>query len=213
MSQEDKIISFIRRHYAEAGKPPSVAVICKNTNITVREFYESFKGVAEALKAAGVPVAEENIGATRKANEARRARVAAPQKVGGRQWDSLLEVTMHSPRRVPESRETETLSPVMVEFVKETLLSNAIDRFHYMMKSSERKIDDLKSDTYRRIDAGEHTEGYFLGRYRGMGFLVESLDEVFVEMLRRERARIKAVQMYMLRDFPDLQDRFEQFTV
>jgi hypothetical protein len=36
---------------------------------------------------------------------------------------------------------------------------------------------------------------------------------VFGEMLRRERVRNKAFQMYILRQFPDLQERFEQFTV
>lgn len=80
MSSADKIISFIRGHYAKTGKPPSVTVICENVNLTKREFYESFPDVAEALKAAGVPVAEENIEATRKANQARRAGVAGPQR-------------------------------------------------------------------------------------------------------------------------------------
>jgi hypothetical protein len=51
-------------------------MILKNTQLTSREFYESFGGIAEAQKAAGVWVAEENIEATRKANEARRATAA-----------------------------------------------------------------------------------------------------------------------------------------
>ena len=213
MSRAEKIISFIRRHYAEAGKPPSVAVICKNTDLTSREFYESFGGVAEALIAAGVPVAEENIVATMKANEARRAGVAASQKGVGRHWNEILEVTINSPKQVPEHKEAESLSPVMVETMKESLLSGAIDSFNHAMEVSEREINSLKSDVYRRIAAGEHTEDYFLRHYRQMGFRGEGLEEVFREMLLGERARNKAFQMLILRHFPDLQDRFEQFTV
>jgi hypothetical protein len=64
MSRAAKIINYIRRHYAEEGKPPSVDVICKNTDLTKREFYESFRGVAEALRAAGVSVARAWISGT-----------------------------------------------------------------------------------------------------------------------------------------------------
>jgi hypothetical protein len=102
---------------------------------------------------------------------------------------------------------------MMLGIMKENLLGLTIDNFHSAMERSEREIDHLKSDVYRRIAAGEHTEEYFLEQYRVKGFRVEILDEVFREMLRRERARNKAIQMNVLKNYPDLQDRFEQLTV
>ncbi len=211
MSRAEKIITFIRRYYTETGKPPSVAVICENAKLTNREFYESFAGVAEALKAAGVPVAEENIEATRKANQARRAGVAGPQRGFTSHLNEVLEVTL--PRRQPRSQEVETISPVMAEMMKDQFLSNAIDRFHQDMEESERKIDNYRAEINGRIAAGEQTEGYFLRRFHEMGYRGETLDEVFLEWRRRERVRIKGVHLESLWRFPDLQDRFEQFTI
>lgn len=79
---------------------------------------------------------------------------------------------------------------MIAEIMKEQFLSDAINHFHHDMEESERKIDDHKADIRRRIAAGEQTEGYFLRKFHEMGYWGENLDEVFLEMRRKARARL-----------------------
>ena len=100
---KDQVIQYFQKYYAKRKKVPSSRDLFKSFNKT--KFYEVFpQGLAQACKAAGIPVPEERLKQTRKAREIAKKKRLGETDTSETEQQGHLEVFKQSLEKERELR-------------------------------------------------------------------------------------------------------------